>query len=106
MFLFFADDIIVILSESEAGLQMGLDILKDYCERWILGVNVNKTKVMIFQKRGGGTNRRNVKIDYNGVNIVIVNKFTYLGVVFTSGGSFSETHDALAGQALEAIFKL
>ena len=32
--------------------------------------------------------------------------FTYLGVVFTTGGSFPETHDALAGQALKAIFKL
>ena len=31
---------------------MGLDILKDYCERWILTVNVNKTKAMIFQKGG------------------------------------------------------
>ena len=103
MLLLYADDI-VILSESEAGLQMGLDILKDYCDRWKLTVNVNKTKVMIFRK--GGTNRRNVKFDYNGVNIDIVNKFTYLGVVFTTGGSFSETHDALAGQALKAIFKL
>ena len=102
MLLLYANDI--ILSESEAGLQMGLDILKDYCDRWKLTVNVNKTKVMIFQK--GGTNRRNVKFDYNGVNIDIVNKFTYLGVVFTTGGSFSETHDALAGQALKAIFKL
>ena len=59
---------------------------------------------MIFRK--GGTNRRNVKFDFNGVNIDIVNKFIYLGVVFTTGGSFSETHDALAGQALKAIFKL
>ena len=29
-----------------------------------------------------------------------------MGIVFTTGGSFSETHEALAGQALKAIYKL
>ena len=74
MLLLYAD-VIVILFESEAGLQMGLDILKDYCDRWKLTVNVNKTKVMIFRK--GRTNRRNVKFDYNGVNIDIVNVYIF-----------------------------
>ena len=40
------------------------------------------------------------------MDIDMVNKFTYLSVVFTTRGSFSETHDTLAGQALKAIFKL
>ena len=30
----------------------------------------------------------------------------YLGVVFTIGGSFYETHESLSGPALKAIFKL
>ena len=33
-------------------------------------------------------------------------KITYLDVVFTTGGSFHETHEALSGHALKAIFKL
>ena len=33
-------------------------------------------------------------------------KFTYLGVVFTTGGSFHETYEALSGQALKVIIKL
>ena len=49
-------------------------------------VNVNKTKVMIFRK--GGANNRNFSFIYSGVVIEIVKKFTYLGVVFTTGGSF------------------
>ena len=61
---------------------------------------------MIFRKGGGCTLRRNLNFEYNGENIEIVKKFTYLGVVFTTGGSFSETHEALSGQALKAIFKL
>ena len=35
-----------------------------------------------------------------------MNSFTYLGIVFTTGGSFSLTYDALSGQALKAIYKL
>ena len=40
--LFYADDI-VILSESETGLQNGLDLLECYCDRWKLQVNISKT---------------------------------------------------------------
>ena len=65
---------------------------------------MNKTKVMIFRK--GGANKRNLSFTYSGVVIELVKQFTYLGVVFTTGGSFSETHDALSGQALKAIYKL
>ena len=38
--------------------------------------------------------------------IEIVNKFVYLGISFSTGGSFTETHKTLSGQALKAIFKL
>ena len=36
----------------------------------------------------------------------IVNKFTYLGMVFNTGGSFKETQNTLAGQARKALFLL
>ena len=35
-----------------------------------------------------------------------MSKFKYLGIVFTSGGSFAETQSTLAGQAQKAIFKM
>lgn len=47
--LLYADDI-VILSNTEDGLQNGLNILKTYCDKWRLVINVNKTKIMIFKK--------------------------------------------------------
>ena len=59
---------------------------------------------MIFRKEG--TLRRNLNFEYNGENIEIVKKITYLGIVFTTGSAFSETHEALSGQTLKAIFKL
>ncbi len=49
---------------------------------------------------------RNLRFLYNGNNIEIVKKCTYLGMVFTAGGSFKETQSLLAGQAQKAIFKL
>ena len=33
-------------------------------------------------------------------------EFVYLGITFTTEGSFKETHKVLSGQALKAIFKL
>ena len=54
---------------------------------------------MIFRK--GGMIRRDLKFMYDGKDIEIVKKFTYLGVVFTTGGSFHATHEALSGQALK-----
>ncbi len=40
------------------------------------------------------------------MEIEIVNTFSYLGILFTTGGSFSETQSVLAGQAQKALFKL
>lgn len=53
--LLFADDA-VLFSETADGLQQSLNNLKDYCQKWKLKVNVEKTKVVIF-KKGGRINR-------------------------------------------------
>lgn len=101
--LLYADDI-VIFSSTEEDLQKGLDVLSDYCERWKLTVNTEKTKIMIFRK--GGNLPRNLSFMFQGSEIEVVSKFVYLGVTFSTGGSFNETHKKLSGQALKAIFKL
>ncbi len=101
--LLYADDI-VIFSESAAGLQSGLDILFTYCERWKLKVNTTKTKIMIFRK--GGRIPANLHFHYNNLELEIVSTFSYLGIVFSPGGSFSKAQTTLSGQAQKAIFKL
>ena len=35
-------------------------------------------------------------------SLKLLNKFVYLGVTFTTGGSFLETQNCLAGKALKA----
>ena len=101
--LLYADDI-VVFSETSDGLQKGLNILADYCEKWKLVVNTDKTKIMIFRK--GGNLPRNLDFMFKDNKIEIVRKFVYLGITFTTGGSFNETHKTLSGQALKGIFKL
>ena len=49
--LLFADDM-VVLGKSVNDLQQSLDILKQYCDKWDLEVNILKTKTMVFRKRG------------------------------------------------------
>ena len=101
--LLYADDI-TLFSDSADGLQEGFNILSEYCDRWKLKVNLSKTKVMIFRK--GGRLPNDIAFRYKGTEIEIVQQFSYLGVVFTSGGSFSNAQATLAGQAQKAIFKL
>ena len=54
--LMYADDI-VLFSETEDGLQSGLNVLHDYCQKWKLTVNTQKTKIVIFRKGGLSTDR-------------------------------------------------
>ena len=101
--LLYADDI-VLFGNSAEQLQDSLNLLSNYCKRWKLTVNINKTKVMVFRK--GGALPRNLTFLYNGNELEIVRNFKYLGIIFTAGGSFSETQNTLSGQAQKAIFKM
>ena len=101
--LLYADDIIIFANNAQE-LQTNLDILAEYCNRNRLIVNTGKTKIMFFRR--GGILPRDIKFYYNDVELAIVNKFSYLGIVFTTGGSFSVCQETLAGQGMKAIFKL
>ena len=81
--LLYADDI-ALFANSATELQNSIYILETYCRRWRLTVNTTKTKVLGFKK--GGQLPSNLSFIYNGVEIEIVLKFSYLGIVFTSGG--------------------
>jgi len=59
---------------------------------------------MIFKK--GGRKHKNLRLFYGYEELEIVDRFTYLGISFSSSGTFNKTFDALGGQALKAVFKL
>ena len=48
--LMYADDI-VLISKTAKGLQTLLCRLEDFCKKWNLKVNINKTKIIIFNKK-------------------------------------------------------
>ena len=50
--LLYADDI-VLFGKTPEDLQHALTILENYCNRWKLTVNTNKTKIVVFKKGGG-----------------------------------------------------
>ena len=103
--LLYADDI-VLFGNSASELQNSIDILEEYCQKWKLTVNTTKTKVLIFRK--GGRLPNGLRFTYNGTKIEILSRFSYLGIVFTSGGggSCKEAQCTLVGQALKTIFAL
>ena len=99
----YANDI-VLFSETNEGLQNDLNCMYDYCQKWKLSVNTQKTKVMIFRK--GAILRRNTQFKYGENNLEIVNKFTYIGIVISTIGAPQEAQQALSRQALKTIFTL
>ncbi len=52
--LLFADDI-ALFSYSASGLQKQLDVLAEFCAARGLTVNVNKTKILVFEHRKSTT---------------------------------------------------
>ena len=48
----------------------------------------------------------NIVFNFDNVEIEIVKNFTYLGIAFSTEGSFSEAQSALSGHALKAIFQM
>ena len=84
--LLFADDM-VILGKSVDEINTSLELLCTYCNTWSLVVNAQKTKDMIFRKRGGLLS--NEVFTYNGNRLEVVNDFNYLGTVFNYTGNVS-----------------
>ena len=81
-------DGIVLLSESAQGLQNLLNKVKIVCDKWNLQVNINKSKVMIFNKSGKHFKCHNFL--YDGNTVSLVNEYKYLGIIFKPSVSFTD----------------
>ena len=91
--LAYADDL-VILAENAAHLQKKLNALYKYCTNHGLTVNVNKTKVLIFNHCHPSADYVG-SFKYNGNNVEVVRDFTYLGVTFCECEKFHKHFDAI-----------
>ena len=102
--LLFADDL-ALVDVTIKGLQRKLNLLAEYCRKWGIYVNTDKSKIMVFK------NGRNLVSpytwNYNGQLVEIVPKFEYLGLSLGSSNSLTPTiNDRIAKtkRAMGAIF--
>jgi hypothetical protein len=100
--LMFADDI-VILSETRDGLQNSLDKLSTYCRDWSLTVNTDKTKIVVFNKKGKLLQQN---LSLGGSSLESVISYTYLGITLHASGHFHNAISSLSEKATKAMFKL
>ena len=101
--LLYADDL-VIFSRSANGLQTLLSKLESYCEKTELSVNLDKTKVMIFNNCGKSLNNYSFNYGVNKLNNV--KSFKYLGMTLNPYGNFSLAREELKKVGLKALYKL
>ena len=76
--MLYADDL-VIFSKSPESMQSYLDCLSDYCDRAELTVNLDKTKIMIFNNNGKVLYNHNFY--YRRRKLEIVKSYKYLGFI-------------------------
>ena len=77
--LLYADDT-VIMSESKEDMQNQLNVFNDFCKKWKLKVNAEKSKVLVFNN---GRLPANLKFTYINRDLEIVPNYSYLGITFS-----------------------
>ena len=104
--LCYADDLL-LLSAGPIGLQTSLNNLAEYCDKWSLEVNTQKTKVMRISTPGAKKPViGNYELKYKGELIEWVSSFSYLGVEITEKGQLQTQKATMFGKANRAQFKL
>ena len=102
LLLLYADDL-VIFSESPDALQLQINKMYEYCHRWKLRINAEKSKIVVFKK---GNQPVPEQWSYGNETIPVCTRIPYLGLLFSSNGLFSKTQSTLAEQANKAVFHL
>ena len=103
MLLLFADDV-ALLSYYVAGLQKQLNVLKLFCTKWGLEVNLEKTNIIVF--RNGGIISKHEKWVYGEKQVEVVSYYKYLGILMSSRLNWSMACNQLAIQASKATFPI
>ena len=100
--LMYADDL-VLISRSEIGLQGLIDKLSQYCKRWKMEVNINKTKVIKFSGNGYKCKTNFLNREKMIENVI---NYKYLGLVFNASGTWSNAMGNLSTRGMKALFSL
>ena len=99
--LAWADDL-VLLALDRGSLDRLIIIIEDYCNKWGLEINVNKTKFMILNYRCSNRGNHESPPCINGVVLEQVFSYCYLGIIIKSNGNFSEAISSLSQRSVKA----
>ena len=103
--LLYADNLILISSTAEGlHVQNCLNQLSDYCLKWDLSVNINKSKVITFNK--SGKILKNYKFSLDKKIIDMDHSYCYLGIDISASGSIGQAISNLNDKAGKAMFPL
>ena len=100
--ILWADDIL-LLSKSELGLSNMLNTLNTYTEKNGMSINLDKTKVMTFNKNGRHIRK---SFSYGENKIESTREYKYLGFLITPSGEINSGLKDLKDRALRAFIKI
>ena len=98
---YYIDDLSIMTSNINH-LQRIINIIEIFCESFGFKVNISKTEICVFNKRGA--NIPNIQIRYLGVLIKVVDGIKYLGLIFSGINKKSPNIENLALAAERARF--
>ena len=94
------------MAENPRDLQEALNAVSNYCELWKLKINVNKTKVIRFEKRRSPNPNNQYDFWLNGEKLEIVDDYIYLGTTVSFNGKYKKAIEKQVTQAKRALFGL
>ena len=101
--LLWADDLI-ILALDRITLQKQLNALHSFCTQWGIEININKTKIMTFNKNRWSLSEPRLCI--GNLTLEEVESYTYLGITIHNSGSFTHARQDLRKKAMRALYAL
>ncbi len=99
----YADDL-VIISESEMDLQRLIDIVRIWCNKWRLAVNIDKTKVVHYRRENALCT--DFIFMWDDRQIGVVNDYKYLGVIIDQYLKFNLHCEAISNSAGRALGRI
>ncbi len=98
--LLFADDI-VMLAKDEMKLQKLLDFTNEWCQKWRMKINNDKTKVIHFTKKS--TKIADVTFQLGEHKVKMVDKYKYLGGYLNEYLDYQTIANTVSGAAGRAL---
>ena len=93
-----------MFSLDEETAQKQLDALHNFCNKWGLEVNKEKTKLMITGHEPKGLIKPSFKL--GNLNVKYTDEYCYLGLVLNKSGSLKTSQTTLKTKAMRAFFGL